>query len=126
MNQSTISQPQAEKLRAEMRRGVLVLAVLGQLRSEHYAYSLRQELASKGLHIEEGTLYPLIRRLEKQGLLTSQWRDENSRRKRFYQLSEDGFATYAEMYAEWRALHTSLTELLPDLSDTSSKLQEPE
>jgi len=99
-----------------MRRGVLVLAVLGQLRTEHYAYSLRQVLASEGLHVEEGTLYPLIRRLEKQGLLTSEWREEGGRKKRFYCLSPVGIATYSDMHAEWSALNESLAQLLPNHS----------
>ncbi|MDG2276978.1 MAG: helix-turn-helix transcriptional regulator, partial [Pseudomonadales bacterium] len=60
----------ADKLTSEIRRGSLVLAVLGQLQNEHYGYSLRKSLADHGLAVEEGTLYPLIRRLEKQGLLT--------------------------------------------------------
>ena len=79
-----------EKLRLEMRRGVIVLAVLGQLRAEHYGYSLRKSLLEKNIHIDEGTLYPLVRRLEKQGLLTSEWREETNRRKRFYRLSDYG------------------------------------
>ena len=70
-----------ESLRSELRRGALILAVLGQLRAEHYGYSLRKALAERGVEIDEGTLYPLIRRLESQGLLTSQWREEDNRNK---------------------------------------------
>src|SRR5579859_580369 len=79
-----------ENLRLELRRGCLILAVLGQLRTEHYGYALRKELADSGLAIEENTLYPLLRRLESQGLLVSQWREEDKRNKRFYWLSRDG------------------------------------
>ena len=68
-----------DKLRLEMRRGAIVLAVLAQLQREHYGYSLRKALADQGINIDEGTLYPLVRRLEKQGLLESEWRDETRR-----------------------------------------------
>ena len=84
-----------QKLKLELRRGVLILAVLAELREEHYGYSLRKTLSQKGLDIEESTLYPLMRRLEKQELLTSDWREENNRKKRFYQLSEIGKITFA-------------------------------
>ena len=63
------------------------MAVLAQLRTEHYGYTLRTELANRGLEIDEGTLYPLLRRLEAQGLLVSEWREEDKRNKRFYRLS---------------------------------------
>src|SRR5215467_6926966 len=79
-----------ENLRLELRRGSLVLAVLAELRTEQYGYTLRKALAEHGMEIDEGTLYPLLRRLETQGLLVSQWREEEKRNKRFYSLSEPG------------------------------------
>src|SRR5204863_1399719 len=79
-----------ENLRLELRRGCLVLAVLAQLRREQYGYTLRRSLAEQGMVMDEGTLYPLLRRLEAQGLLASQWREEDKRNKRFYRLSPDG------------------------------------
>ena len=101
-----------EKLRLEMRRGVIVLAVLGQLRAEHYAYSLRKSLLEKNINIDEGTLYPLVRRLEKQGLLTSEWRDETNRRKRFYRLSDYGREVFDQLCEDWGQLNDSISELL--------------
>lgn len=101
-----------EKLRLELRRGSLVLAVLAALEDERYGYTLRKELADAGLAIEEGALYPMLRRLEAQGLLTSEWREEDKRNKRFYRLSPDGAALLAELAAEWRAINASLTQLL--------------
>ena len=71
-----------ESLRLELRRGCLIVAVLAQLRHEHYGYTLRKALADEGLAIEESTLYPLLRRLETQGLLKSEWREEDKRNKR--------------------------------------------
>src|SRR6202034_827056 len=79
-----------ENLRLELRRGSLVLAVLAALRTEQYGYTLRKILADHGMEIDEGTLYPLLRRLESQGLLTSQWREQDKRNKRFYRLSPAG------------------------------------
>lgn len=108
---TNIDPDMTEKLRSEIRRGALVLAVLAQLRQEHYGYSLRKALALKGLHVEEGTLYPLIRRLEKQGLLISEWREEDKRKKRFYRLSEPGMQVYRQLHADWRELDASIAQL---------------
>ena len=101
----------AEKLNSEIRRGSLVLAVLGQLQTEHCGYSLRKSLADQGLEVEEGTLYPLIRRLDKQGLLESEWREENKRRKRFYRLSVVGETVYQTLLQDWRTLSVSLNAI---------------
>ena len=101
-----------ETLRQELRRGSLILAVLGQLRSEHYGYTLRKALSDLGLEIEEGALYPMLRRLESQGLLASEWREEDKRNKRFYRLSDAGRDTLARLAAEWRSMNTSLDGIL--------------
>lgn len=100
-----------EKLRMELRRGSLVLAVLVQLRSEHYGYTLRKALATHGLDIEESTLYPLLRRLETQGLLTSEWREEDKRNKRFYRLSDEGRPILDQLLSEWRAIDAALMSI---------------
>lgn len=102
-----------QKLKNELRRGVLILAVLAELSDEHYGYSLRKNLAAKGLEIDEGTLYPLIRRLEKQQLLTSEWREENNRKKRFYTLSNIGKQTLKDLTNEWRQVEATLNTILP-------------
>lgn len=101
-----------ENLRLELRRGCLTLAVLAQLRQEHYGYTLRKALAERGLEIDESTLYPLLRRLEAQGLLTSQWREEDKRNKRFYRLSEDGERIFVQLLGEWRAINSSIANIL--------------
>ena len=101
-----------DKLRLELRRGSLTIAVLAQLRAEHYGYTLRKALAELGLEIDEGTLYPLLRRLESQGLLTSEWREEDKRNKRFYRLSPDGRQTLKHLLAEWQAINASLIRIL--------------
>lgn len=93
--------PVAEALRQELRRGTLVLAVLAVLREEKNGTSVRDALARGGVEIEEGALYPMLRRLEDQELLTSEWRVESSRSKRFYRLSTTGAATYAALLDEW-------------------------
>jgi len=100
-----------ENLRLELRRGSLTLAVLAQLRQEHYGYTLRKDLAERGLEIDESTLYPLLRRLETQGLLLSQWREEDKRNKRFYRLSADGAVLLSELTDEWRAINGALNQL---------------
>jgi PadR family transcriptional regulator, regulatory protein PadR len=87
----------------ELRRGVLVLAVLSRLRRPQYGYSLRQALAEGGMPIEEGTLYPLLRRLETQGLLASEWNTDHSPPRRYYRLSAEGKRAFAELTAAWHA-----------------------
>ncbi|WP_306601267.1 PadR family transcriptional regulator [Geothrix sp. 21YS21S-2] len=101
-----------ENLRLELRRGSLVLAVLAELRSERYGYTLRKSLADHGLELDESTLYPLLRRLETQGLLLSEWREEEKRNKRFYRLSPEGAATLALLIEEWRGIGLSLEQIL--------------
>src|SRR5271157_3402674 len=108
----TMNPEHFENLRLELRRGCLVLAVLAALRKEQYGYTLRKTLSYHGLEIDEGTLYPLLRRLEAQGLLTSQWREEDKRRKRFYLLSADGARVLEQLLAEWRRIDLSLEEIL--------------
>src|SRR5215207_10277749 len=103
---------QFESLRLELRRGCLVVAVLAQLRTEHYGYTLKKELADRGLDIDEGTLYPLLRRLETQGLLVSEWREEDKRNKRFYRLSPEGGRILEQLLDEWQRINTSLNRIL--------------
>jgi PadR family transcriptional regulator PadR len=101
-----------ENLRLEIRRGSLTIAVLAQLRTELYGYALRKALADHGLAIDENTLYPLLRRLETQGLLTSHWREEEKRNKRFYRLSAAGEVILYRLLNELEILHTALDHIM--------------
>lgn len=101
-----------ENLRLELRRGCLALAVLAQLRQELYGYTLRKALAERGLAIDESTLYPLLRRLESQGLLVSEWREEEKRNKRFYRLSPEGERMLGLLLEEWNAINTAVSNIL--------------
>lgn len=101
-----------ENLRLELRRGSVVLAVLAALRTERYGYTLRKALADLGMDVDEGTLYPLLRRLESQGLLSSEWREEGRRNKRFYRLSKNGADVLPQLLAEWKAIDASLEGIL--------------
>jgi DNA-binding PadR family transcriptional regulator len=100
------------KLELELRRGMLVIATLSQLAEPQYGYSLRQALAAKGMLIEQGTLYPLLRRLEAQGLLTSEWRIDDGPPRRYYRLSEAGRAALGRLTGEWRDLVATMDGLL--------------
>jgi PadR family transcriptional regulator PadR len=104
-----------DNLRLELRRGCLSVAVLAALRTEQYGYTLRKLLAEHGLAVDEGTLYPLLRRLETQGLLVSEWREEGKRNKRFYRLSDQGAVTLDQLLAEWRRIDFSLNQILTEL-----------
>ncbi|MGH9859373.1 MAG: PadR family transcriptional regulator [Candidatus Acidiferrales bacterium] len=99
-------------LALELRRGAVVLAVLSQLGDEQYGYSLKKMIATSGLEIDEGTLYPLLRRLESQGLLTSRWRVEDGRPRRYYKISTQGEKTLRALTEEWRVLSDSIGRLL--------------
>ncbi len=102
-----------ENLSGELRRGALVLAVLAQLKTEQYGYSLKQALAEKGLEINEGTLYPLLRRLEKQGLLKSDWRVVDAKRpRRYYIISDAGAEILEHLKQDWQFLIGTMDKLL--------------
>ena len=88
------------------------MAVLAQLRTEHYGYTLKKELSERGMDIDEGTLYPLLRRLEDQGLLASEWREEDKRNKRFYRLSAEGRIVLKELLVEWQAINASVGRIV--------------
>jgi len=103
-----------ENLKLELRRGCLVVAVLAQLRKEQYGYTLRKALGDDGLEIDESTLYPLLRRLESQGLLISEWREEDKRNKRFYRLSPVGEGILTQLLEEWQRINASLEKILQE------------
>jgi DNA-binding PadR family transcriptional regulator len=107
-----VQQGDLAKHEQDLRKGVLVLAVLSQLRTAQYGYSLRQALAERGMPIEEGTLYPLLRRLEAQGLLASQWQVDGGPPRRYYVLSERGVDLYRELTNSWGALASVMNRLL--------------
>ena len=103
---------QLDKMRLELRRGVLVLAVLASLKQPHYGYSLRKQLQDRGIDIAEGTLYPQVRRLAEQGLLDIEWQQAEGRERRYYLLSEQGKELLVQLTSEWRQLNSALDPLL--------------
>lgn len=105
------------KLTQELRRGILVLAALSQLKEEKYGYALINSLAEKGLDIEQGTLYPLLRRLETQGLLLSEWNVEGSRPRRYYVISPEGTKTLQDLTGEWREITQVMEKILADTAN---------
>ena len=103
-----------DKLELELRRGVVVLAALSQLRSPRYGYELRQALAQLGMSIEEGTLYPLLRRLEAQGFLKSEWKVDGGSPRRYYSLNADGRKLLRQLTQSWRGMNDAMDRLLKD------------
>lgn len=99
-------------LTTELRRGTLTLAVLSQLRTPQYGYSLVQLLEDSGISIEQSTLYPLLRRLEKQELVTSSWDTTESRPRKYYVLSDYGLEIYLKLKDEWIRNSKELYKLL--------------
>lgn len=103
-----------EGLIQELKRGTLVLGVLSQLKDPLYGYSLVSSLSQKGMDIDKNTLYPLLRRLEAQGLLASEWNVEESRPRRYYQLSAQGYEVLHQLSEEWNKLNVTIVELLKE------------
>ena len=97
----------------ELRRGVLSIAVLSQLSKEEYGYSLLKALSDKGMEIDQSTLYPLLRRLESQGLLQSDWRIvDEARPRRYYIISTQGKAVLTKLKREWSAMAETMKQML--------------
>lgn len=101
-----------ENMTLELRRGVIILAVLSQLNEDQYGYSLMNVLTEKGMEIDQGTLYPLLRRLESRGLLESDWRVEESRPRRYYRISPKGAEILPMLKEEWNRLTEVMKGLL--------------
>ncbi|RYG14838.1 MAG: PadR family transcriptional regulator [Burkholderiales bacterium] len=102
------------KLELELRRGIVVLATLSQLRAPRYGYQLRQALADKGMAIEEGTLYPLLRRLEAQGVLKSEWKIEDGPPRRYYSLNAEGRKLLKRLTGSWQGMNAAMDRLLEE------------
>ena len=97
----------------ELRRGILSLAVLSQLSREQYGYSLLKALSDQGMEIDQSTLYPLLRRLEAQGLLQSDWRIvDEARPRRYYVISTQGKAVLAKLKREWSLMAETMSQML--------------
>ena len=113
MAKNELTTDPTQNLKLELRRGTLVLTVLSQLAEPQYGYSLKERLADRGLEIDQGTLYPLLRRLEKQGLLQSEWSVTGPRPRRYYVLNAVGRKVLRTLADEWHALSDVLERLLP-------------
>lgn len=107
-----MSDTRSNKLRLELRRGVLIMSVLASTKTPQYGYSLRKLLSEAGIDIDEGTLYPLVRRLADQGLLDSEWKHSDGRERRYYSLSDEGYEVLAQLTQDWQQLNKSVNALL--------------
>ena len=101
-----------ENVVLELRRGVITLAALSQLGTEQYGYSLLKQLSDLGLEVDQGTLYPLLRRLEAQGLLESVWKLEEARPRRYYVTSAEGKKILPKMKKEWAGIVSVMDKML--------------
>jgi DNA-binding PadR family transcriptional regulator len=100
------------KLETELRRGIFQLAVLSLLVEPRYGYQIARLLADHGLAVEEGTLYPLLRRMEEQGLLESWWVTENVRPRKYYRTTEDGKKSLVLLLETWGRVDAALRGVL--------------
>jgi DNA-binding PadR family transcriptional regulator len=97
--------------RQELRRGTVVLACLLLLREPGYGYALLDRLRVLGFSVDANTLYPLLRRLEGQGMLASEWNTQETRPRKFYRISPAGERLAMELLAEWRRMDASISRL---------------
>jgi DNA-binding PadR family transcriptional regulator len=107
-----MANPSIENVALEMRRGVIVLATLSRLSEAQYGYSLLKDLADLGLEVDQGTLYPLLRRLEAQGLLQSVWKLEEARPRRYYVISTEGKKLLPKLKKEWTGIVSVMEKML--------------
>ncbi|WP_175615184.1 PadR family transcriptional regulator [Piscibacillus halophilus] len=103
-----------DKLLQELRRGTITIGALSQLYEPQYGYSLVTTLKEKGVQVEPGTLYPLLRRLEKQGLLESQWDTSETRPRKYYLLSQTGKEVLDLLRVEWQNIARSMNVLMEE------------
>ena len=103
-----------DSLLMELRRGTLVLSVLSQMQKAKYGYALVQSMEEKGVSIDPNTLYPLLRRLEKQGLLESRWETSGSKPRKYYQRTQDGDEIYRELKSQWKEMIAGMDNLLKE------------
>ena len=108
----SVANEHLDKLMQELKRGTLTIGVLSQLHKPQYGYSLVALLEEKNFQVEAGTLYPLLRRLEKQGLLESKWDTNESRPRKYYLMSEMGKEIYTSLVREWHDIATSLNRVI--------------
>ncbi len=107
-----MSEKELQVFITELRRGSLTLAALGCLKQSHYGYALLQTMQEKGIEIEANTLYPLLRRLESQGLLVSDWDTSESRPRKYYTINEKGHDVYGRLLSEWAKMQNSLQSII--------------
>lgn len=103
-----------ENMILELRRGTLLLSVLSQLKEPRYGYALVQSLEEKGVSIDPNTLYPLLRRLEKQGLLISEWETSESKPRKYYRRTDFGDAIFLKLKEQWKSMSEGMAELLSE------------
>ena len=106
------NQPIIDNLTQELRRGTLVMIVLINLQSKEYGYSLINKIQDAGIMIEQNTLYPLLRRLEKQALLKSSWDTSESRPRKYYEISDIGKDVLTTMISEWQQINSKIDHML--------------
>lgn len=110
-----------ERTEAEIRRGVLQVSVLALLRRPTYGYDLIRNLADRDLNVEEGTLYPILRRLESKGLLKASWDTTGSRPRKYYESTDEGKAALSALYAEWTRIDEALRRIVQEALDDDGR-----
>lgn len=106
---------------SELRRGTIILSVLSQLDTKEYGYSLIHKLEAKGMNIDSNTLYPLLRRLEKQGILESKWDHEEEKPRKYYTRTDLGNQIYNELFKQWKMMNQSIENMLGGRKDDEGK-----
>ena len=103
-----------ENLKQELRRGAIALVAMSRLQEARYGYAMIRDLKEQGFDVGQDTLYPLLRRLEEQGLLESEWRVEDPRPRRYYQLSQSGRQAFKELLSEWKEQDVTIRRIIDE------------
>lgn len=96
----------------ELRRGTIIISVLSQLKEPQYGYTLVKNLEEKGVNVDTNTLYPLLRRLEKQELLISEWETDQSKPRKYYRRTDFGNQVYEKLVEQWKVMTESMNRLI--------------
>lgn len=110
-------------MQQELRRGAIVLCVLSQLKKPRYGYALVERLEKSGVPVEPGTLYPLLRRLEKQGLLQSEWETSGSKPRKYYVMSADGQNIFHLLCGDWADMQATINNMISGVKEGESHEQ---
>jgi PadR family transcriptional regulator, regulatory protein PadR len=108
-----------ERFETEVKRGVMQVAVMCLLEKERYGYDIIRSLKEAGLGIEEGTLYPILRRLEDERILSSRWVTEGPRPRKYYKITDYGREIRGKLLGSLKSIGDALDKLIIEMQEAN-------